>query len=204
MWLHRTCLVHFTVFSNLKLTYYVEIVHIFLKKRKFFTIYFVKGLPTGVSPSPVALGWRLHWRTGCCWKPADVEGSGLLQTTNQHNTRFESISVSHCFFRLNSMPKLFLKTHIFFLGIIIRSFVLWFLSSPGTNLEICNPPKELFLTYTALDLLFLIVYLFTFWGVILFYVSMFCSEIKFSWKQHTSWNIQNTKFLIFKTNILIK
>lgn len=36
-----------------------------------------------VSPSLVAPGWKLHRRTGCCWRPAGVEGSDLLQRTRK-------------------------------------------------------------------------------------------------------------------------
>lgn len=41
------------------------------------------------SPSPVALGRKLHRRTGCCWRPAGVEGSDLLRRTRK-------TSVTHC------------------------------------------------------------------------------------------------------------
>lgn len=42
-----------------------------------------------VSPSPVALGQKLHRRTGCCWRPAGAEGSGLLQ-------RMRKTNIAHC------------------------------------------------------------------------------------------------------------
>lgn len=41
------------------------------------------------SPSPVAPGRKLHRRTGCCWRPAGVEGSDLLRRTRK-------TSVTHC------------------------------------------------------------------------------------------------------------
>lgn len=86
-----------------------------------------------VSPSLEALGWKLHRRTGCCWRPAGVEGSDLLQRTRNmiitclklllwiysrsvllFVQKFIFISNFHHKLRKNSRKMFFLLYHVLF------------------------------------------------------------------------------------------
>lgn len=51
----------------------------------------IKEAKLVVTPSVVALEWILHRRTGCCWRPAGVEESDLLEHNHTANSEYNAL-----------------------------------------------------------------------------------------------------------------